>query len=261
MQQVQLPGTSMTVSRLALGTASLLNGGSAKRREAILHAALDAGFTHFDTAPLYGFGVAEKDLGRVLRGRTDCTVATKVGLRSPGGDDQWPLMAVARKALGRLSSGISAARTDFSLDWARRSLEGSLRRLRRERIDLYLLHEPQLALLDQDAWLRWLEDVRHAGKVRHFGLAALPERVIPFLERGSGLCEVLQLADSVPGHEADVVVPFGRKPQLTFGYIKGSPSYAPADAIKAGLMRNRDGAVIYSTRKPERLAAMARLAE
>ncbi|WP_088310000.1 aldo/keto reductase [Novosphingobium sp. B 225] len=260
MQSLVLPGTDLTVSRLSLGTASLLSAGSRRNRDAVIGAALDAGFTHFDTAPLYGFGNAERDLGRVIGNRADCTVATKVGLRSPGGDDQSAVGAVLRKAAGKAIPALSAAQADFALAWARRSLEGSLRRLRRDAIDIYLLHEPELALIDHDGWLRWLEDVKTQGKVRHFGLAVLADRAAPFLDRASPLCEVLQLSDSVPGHEADVLNGHDREMQITFGYIRGSADLSPMQALAAGLARNRTGSVIYGTRKPERLAAAAELA-
>ena len=260
MQRVTLPGTDLSVSRLAMGTASLLSAGSQSRRAAVIAAALDAGFTHFDTAPLYGFGNAERDLGRVIGNRADCTIATKVGLRSPGGDDQSAVGSVLRKAAGKAIPALTRVQEDFSIQWAQRSLESSLRRLRRDTIDLYLLHEPELALLDAPGWLRWLEDVRQAGKVRHFGIAALAQRAAPFLDQAPGLCEVLQLSDSVPGHEADVALQRGRPLQITFGYLRGSQGLSPMQALAAGLARNTTGCIVYGTRKPERLAAAAALA-
>lgn len=259
MQQVLLAGTDLSVSRLTLGTASLVSAGSRKTREAVLHAALDAGITHFDTAPIYGFGNSERDLGRVLKGREGVTIATKVGLRSPGHEDQSVAETVLRKAAGRLVGRLSRHWRDFSLVWARQSLEGSLQRLGCEQIDLYLLHEPDIAMLQLDEWARWMEDIRAAGKVRHIGIAATPELIEPFLQSPSPLTEVIQIADSVTGCEADVLQQHGREMQISFGYVRGSAGLDATAAIRGALERNRTGSVIYSSRKPERIHAMAKL--
>ena len=58
---------------------------------------------------------------------------------------------------------------DWSVKRARSALSASLRRLGRERIDLYLWHEPDLRLIATDEWLRWLEDER--ARVAWFGVA------------------------------------------------------------------------------------------
>src|SRR5262245_15446574 len=69
-------------SRVGFGTGGLLRIGSARERQNILAAALASGITHFDTAPVYGFGEAERSLGRFLRGRrSGLTLTTKFGLR------------------------------------------------------------------------------------------------------------------------------------------------------------------------------------
>lgn len=261
MQQVQLAGTDLSLSRLSLGTASLVSAGSRKTREAVLHAALDAGITHFDTAPIYGFGNSERDLGRVLAGREGITIATKVGLRSPGHEGQSVAETVLRKAAGRIVPKLSLHWRDFSLEWARQSLEGSLKRLGREHIDLYLLHEPDIALLELDEWSRWMEEIKSSGKVRHVGIAATPELIEPFLQApSSSLTDVLQIADSVTGCEADMLTRYNREMQITFGYVRGSAGVPPQAAIKGALERNTAGSVIYSSRKPDRIAAMAALA-
>jgi len=54
-----LPGTGLSVSRLSFGTATLHHHPTTAKRQAFLAAALDHGFTHFDTSPYYGFGMSE----------------------------------------------------------------------------------------------------------------------------------------------------------------------------------------------------------
>jgi aryl-alcohol dehydrogenase-like predicted oxidoreductase len=89
-----------------------------ERSRQVVHAALDAGVTFFDTADVYGRTRSEEFLGRALAGhRDEVVIATKFG--SPlGGPDQ---------------GGASA-------QWVAQAVEGSLRRLGTDRIDLYQLH-------------------------------------------------------------------------------------------------------------------------
>jgi D-threo-aldose 1-dehydrogenase len=107
---------------------------------ATLQAAWDAGIRAFDTAPHYGVGLSEQRIGDFLAGRprAEFVVSTKVGRRlvpaaGPGfadGADGF----YGTPALGRVR--------DYSADGARRSLEDSLRRLRLDRVDIALIHDP-----------------------------------------------------------------------------------------------------------------------
>jgi D-threo-aldose 1-dehydrogenase len=105
---------------------------------ATLQAAWDAGVRAFDTAPHYGVGESERRIGDFLAGRprAEFVVSTKVGRRlvpaagPADGDDGF----YGTPALRRVR--------DYSADGARRSLEDSLRRLRVDRVDIALIHDP-----------------------------------------------------------------------------------------------------------------------
>ena len=105
---------------------------------ATLQAAWDAGIRAFDTAPHYGVGESERRIGDFLAGRprAEFVVSTKVGRRlvpaagPADGDDGF----YGTPALRRVR--------DYSADGARRSLEDSLRRLRVDRVDIALIHDP-----------------------------------------------------------------------------------------------------------------------
>lgn len=139
-ERVQLGRTRVSVSRLGLGTAPL--GGMFEAVAdadafAVLEHAWNAGLRFFDTAPLYGMGLAEQRLGVALQGRPRdaFTLATKVGrvLRagnSPESDQFW--------------RGVPALHPvfDFTYDGVMRSVEESLQRLGLERVDLLHLHDP-----------------------------------------------------------------------------------------------------------------------
>jgi aryl-alcohol dehydrogenase-like predicted oxidoreductase len=262
MRQVVLPGTDLRVSRFSFGTASLFNAGSAAGRARLLAAAWDSGFTHFDTAPYYGFGVAERDLGLFLATRPDATVTTKVGLHPPGGADQPASHVFLRKAAGKLVPSLSRPLVDWSVARARESLSGSLRRLRRERVDLFLLHEPDRHLLDADEWLRWLESER--DRVAWFGIAPGHARLMAFIEPPHPVANVIQAMDSIDGREADLILRAGRKLQMTYGYVSAArpPTAAAAgEILRLALRRNDTGSVIVSTRKTDRLPQFAAIAD
>jgi aryl-alcohol dehydrogenase-like predicted oxidoreductase len=112
---------------------------------AIVHAALDAGVTFFDTADIYGGTRSEEFLGRALGSRRDdVLVATKFGM---------PL---------------DEARKGASPGYVHRAAEDSLRRLGTDRIDLYQLHEPDPDTPIADTFGA-LNELVQAGKVREIG--------------------------------------------------------------------------------------------
>ncbi len=267
MKRVLLPDTCLKLSRFSFGTASLHHLGALNQQVRHLQAATETGFSHFDTAPLYGFGMAERALGRAFGGSSGqaVTMATKVGLYPPGGTGQGRMAMLARKIMGKALPTMSRARADWHVVRAMKSLDGSLARLRREHIDLLLLHEPELPLLNTDEWLRWLE-MEAARRVGAFGLAGPAARIAPFIIAQSPLARVVQSHDSFEGREADFLMAHARPLQLTYGYLSSAPARpdapAHAEALLAGaLRRNRTGSVIVSSRRRRRLSTFAAIAE
>lgn len=91
MRSIILFNTSFTVSRLGFGTASLHHLLSSGDRQSLLETAFDHGFTHFDTAPLYGDGMAERELGKFLASKREkVTIGTKFGFPSISLFEQFP---------------------------------------------------------------------------------------------------------------------------------------------------------------------------
>jgi D-threo-aldose 1-dehydrogenase len=138
--RVELGRTGLRVTRLGLGTAPL-GGMYAPVPDAEAHAlverAWEAGLRFFDTAPLYGHGLAERRLGAVLRDRPrpDLVLATKVGRLLRAGAPPDP---------GQLFEDVPAVNPvfDFSEGGALTSLEESLDRLGLERVDVLHIHDP-----------------------------------------------------------------------------------------------------------------------
>lgn len=257
MRRRKLPGTNLEMSVFSFGTASLHHLNTEPERQSLLARAADAGFTHFDTAPLYGFGLAERSLAPLLKARKSLTVATKVGLYPPGGASQSSFSMLARKAGGKVLPGLSRAVADWTVRRARDSFEGSLRRLGRERVDILLLHEPRADLIKTDEWLGWLSKARDS--YRHVGVAGQADRIGPFLKPGAPFGDVVQIADSLTNHEADVVLTSGRPLQLSYGYVSADRESPAEKTLALARDRNATGSILVSTRQESRLAVYARL--
>jgi aryl-alcohol dehydrogenase-like predicted oxidoreductase len=251
VKQVVIAGTSLSVSRLSFGTASLHHVLTRRARQRLLSHACERGFSHFDTAPLYGHGLAEEELGVFLAsGSRALTVATKLGLYPPRWSRPRAGRVWAHTALARALPCLSRPVVSWSLELAERSLERSLRRLRRGHVDVLFLHEPDPALLAADELLRWLERQRAAGKIRYHGVAGDGARVAGWIEGGHALCQVLQLRDSVARREADVALEAGRALQFTFGYLSarhGARADDVADLLQ-GALRRSSGSVLVASR-------------
>jgi D-threo-aldose 1-dehydrogenase len=131
----------------------------------VVSAAWDAGIRYFDTAPLYGFGLSEQRLGAVLRTkpRGEFVISTKVGRL---------LRADAPPEPGHAWEGTPPVNPvfDFSYDATMRSVEESLNRLRLDRVDVLLIHDPdqhfEQALTGA---YRALDRLRAEGTVRAIG--------------------------------------------------------------------------------------------
>lgn len=255
---VQLPGTKLHVSKFIFGTASLFNVGSSAKRIELLEAAVQAGFTHFDTAPYYGFGWAERDLGEIVNRHPHVSVTTKVGIYSPSGESASRSSVFFRKVAGRLIPSLSKPTIDFSLGRARTMLEDSLQRLRSTHIEIYMLHEPELHMVATDEWQRWLETEVKRGRIGTYGLAVTKEQLTPFLGAKPTFGQVIQMLDSLDGCEADCLLDNGRPMQITYGYVSAARSngndHTPVENIlRQAALRNRSGAIIVSTTKKSRL--------
>ena len=123
---------------LGMGTAAIGNlyrAISDADAEATVHAALDAGIRYFDTAPHYGFGLAETRLGRALDGCRDVRISTKVGRLLVPTEDP------ARERHAFVDALPYEPVFDYSRDGVLRSFEASLSRLRRDNVDLLFAHD------------------------------------------------------------------------------------------------------------------------
>lgn len=261
-----IDNTDIKVSRLGFGTASLHHLFSSTSRQKLLHAAFQVGITHFDTAPYYGYGLSESDLGKFMhKKRVDLTVTTKVGLYPWGTIAASAGYVWSRKALGKLFPKISLPVVNWKVSRARNCLHASLKRLRTDYVEFLLLHEPEAAYLHTDEFYMWLQNERSKGTIRAWGVAGVSEHVIPWLHNKHPLATVIQTLDSIDQHEAEFVLDAHRKLQFTYGYLSRAPiGYSKLTAeyvLRYALSRNTTGTVLISTRRLERLVGLANVVQ
>ncbi len=260
MNQIQLTGKDISLSRLGFGTSTLHHLPRRAARERLINAALDAGFTHFDTAPYYGFGLAETCLGAAFRGTHGVTIATKVGLHAPLTTERRAGLVWTLKALGKVAPRFSRAVVDFRVAECRASLRASLRRLQRDRVDLLFLHEPQLHMVDVEEWCKWLEVDRDLfGAV---GVAGEPHNVLPFIRARSPFAAIIQTRDSVARNEAAAIRDAGHPPHITYGHLlKCGKGFAATQTLRTALQRFPNTVILVGTRIPGHAKELARAAE
>lgn len=112
--------------------------------------AIEMGVNFFDTADMYGRGRSETVLGNALKNRKDAIICTKFGSRET-----------------EASEGFQ----DFSPEWVRSAVEGSLRRLRRETIDILLMHSPPAQFSFSSYDYSVFDDLKKQGKIKAWGIS------------------------------------------------------------------------------------------
>jgi aryl-alcohol dehydrogenase-like predicted oxidoreductase len=154
MQYRVLGRTGVQVSALALGAMNFGAIGRTTQDEvsAIVDAALEAGINLIDTADMYSAGESEEMLGKALAGRReDIVLATKASM-----------------PMGEQPNHQGSSRR-----WLVTALDGSLRRLGVDHVDLYQIHRWDPATSDEET-LAALTDLQRAGKIRYFGSSTFP---------------------------------------------------------------------------------------
>ena len=164
MQRLTIKKTDLNVSSMCMGGCPLggYGWGDTKREELIgaVRAAVENGINFFDTADTYGLGESERTLAEALgKSLNDVIITTKFGVRVENGKTTY----------------------DNSREYIFKAVEGSLKRLNRDYIDLYQVHyRDGVTPLAEVA--ETLELLRQQGKIRYFGLSNIHEQDIDELK-------------------------------------------------------------------------------
>ena len=160
----------LEVSLVGLGCNNFGRRIDAEDTRRVVHAALDAGITLFDTADAYGGGQSEELLGAALPGRRDeVVIATKFGMQ------------------------LDEHRRGAHPDYVRSACDDSLRRLGTDHIDLYQLHRPDPEVPIEET-LGALDELVVAGKVRTLGHSNLDARQMDEAEAAAGAMDAARFA-------------------------------------------------------------------
>jgi len=157
MNNINYLNTSLNSSRLVYGCMRIAGDYSAQEKnkgKRALRAAIDAGYTHFDQADIYGNGHCESLFGELLKEliKESPTIRERLIITSKAGIRHNP------------------KRYDFSEKHLISSVENSLKRLRIDCLDMFLLHRPDY-LFNAELVAHTLQQLKVSGKVKHFGVS------------------------------------------------------------------------------------------
>jgi aryl-alcohol dehydrogenase-like predicted oxidoreductase len=297
MQTITLGTSGRETTRLGFGCSSVMGSMGRADSLAMLESAFDAGIRHFDVAPLYGYGQAEACLGEFLaRHQGEATVTTKFGippeeakslkavLRSVARPVLKALPGLKKRLQGAAAASGPAPKLDLSVEKARASLEQSLKNLRVERIDVWLLHEAEAADLSDDALLRFMQDSVAAGKIGTFGVGSGKQKIAALVAERPDYCRVMQFEWSVmdePVASAEFRIHHGA---LTENFralheaLRADPTrsrrwsqFCDADVadagvlaklmLKASLVCNPESVILFSSKRAENMRSNAKLVD
>jgi aryl-alcohol dehydrogenase-like predicted oxidoreductase len=207
MEYRTLGTTGMTVSSLCMGTMTFGREADEQESTRMFNACREAGINFFDCANIYAGGESERILGRLVKeSRDEVVITSKVGMGAGGADPH--------------------TRSGLSRRHIMRQMEGSLRRLGTDWIDIYFCHcEDSRTPLDET--LRTMDDLVHQGKIRYVGLSNWPAwRVARALGAGERLgttpIHVIEPMYSLAKRTAEIeLLPMARAENL--GVITYSP--------------------------------------
>jgi aryl-alcohol dehydrogenase-like predicted oxidoreductase len=196
MERRRLGRTNLEISLLGFGAGAvggLMTKGAMVDQERAIARAVELGINYIDTAPLYGNGESERNLGRVLKAlKPDVVTGTKVRLK-----------AADRSRIG---------------DFVAQSMDESLKRLDRDHVDLFQLHNPLVAR-DADDQLAIdmalaevvpaMQRLQKAGKTRFIGLSGVGETPALLQAIEAGVFDTMQVVYNVLNPSAGGSMPNG----------------------------------------------------
>jgi len=174
---------------LGLGTSRLGHYYTEAKAQLSLDLAYNLGITYFDTAPIYAYGWSEKLLGTFVRNKRDkVQIATKIGLQPSR-----ILSLLPFKVLGSLRNFAKTIRKEntsgmpvgvsnhlsisFDPIWAMQSLEGSLRRMKTDYVDVLLLHESTIREANAPETKQFMDQVIQSGKAKAIGIGSALDKL------------------------------------------------------------------------------------
>jgi aryl-alcohol dehydrogenase-like predicted oxidoreductase len=258
MQYKKFGTTDLEVSAMGLGCSRLggsFGGSGDKEAIATLQQAFDSGINFYDTADSYGQGKSEILLGRTFKNKRDQVIfSTKAGycLSAAGSLAAKvkplvkPLIGVIKGVLKSQNSSLDQARgsflqQDFSADYLKQSVEGSLKRLGTDYIDLFQLHSPPSVELQSGEVFSTLDILQKQGKIRYYGvscdtiedaLLCLQYPHVSSIQVEINLLEQRAIQQLLPNAQAKAII--ARQPFASGRLLKLDDDLTADDHVKVG---------------------------
>ena len=171
MEMIDLKHPGLISSRLIYGCMRISGNNSYPDREkgkVAIRTAIDSGYTHFDHADIYGGGHCENLFAEVLKEspqlREQLLITSKAGIRPTNNNNPY-----------------APTRYDFSEGYLLNSVDGILKRLNIESLDMFLLHRPDY-LFDPDEVAETFALLKASGKVKNFGVSNFKPSQVSLLQ-------------------------------------------------------------------------------
>jgi aryl-alcohol dehydrogenase-like predicted oxidoreductase len=266
--------TGLVVSMLGMGCGRLgsaVSHEAERDAEATVERALGKGITFFDTSDVYGRGRAETILGRVLRrSRADVVIATKCGLlRTPATAFNALRSSPARTAVGLLKE--RRGHREYSPAYVERAVEGSLRRLGLDHLDVLLLHSPPRSIVKDGRFMEAFLRLKEAGKVRACGvsvrggtegvgdaLAAIESTGLDCLELELNVCATDAITTALPAASERGLAVIARQPFASGALLRGASDQSPevvAACLQFALTAPGVSVVVAGMTRPDHVGA------
>ena len=184
MEMVKLGATPHIVSFLGLGCSRLgstLSSNTRREDAKVVEHALDAGINFFDTANIYGQGESERILGDVIRAHhAKVVIATKAGQYYSKADKLGVLLKSPIRKIARVIPSVQRRLGDrrrqalprrFEPQYLQQQLEGSLRRLRIESVDIFYLHSPSASHFHDGQLADGMREMKLRGHMKSWGVS------------------------------------------------------------------------------------------
>ena len=208
MIESEIKNKSLKSERLIFGCASLMNIKESSYRQNLLENVLDNGLNHFDVSPIYGFGECEKELGKLLKNKSQVKVTTKFGL-------------IPNRVTKNVSKGQALFRSffkkvpilkhtaksyyskfgmkkNFNLIECERSLKKSISNLKKEKIDIFLMQDPLLNDFIESGIENHLDCFKKQGLIDEFGVTGNKSDISKLLiKRPLLINKTLQVNDDI----------------------------------------------------------------
>lgn len=206
---------NMGLSRLGFGLSSIAGSGNYAYQQKLIRTAIDNGVSHFDVAPFYGSGDAEKILGKILASTSDhVTIATKYGLTAFGASASGSAIRKLARPIFRKISGLKKLAAAFvsqthhpelvnyQAGALTKSLDVSINNLGRP-IDIFLLHDVKENIATDPALLAELSMAKELAKTMQNGISGSMDSLINMSNLYAQNYTVFQLENSLTSY-ADI---------------------------------------------------------